>query len=178
MGVKAWTKKHREWIKSHVHFEQPALEATLADYLEEVDHVGEPNHETGEGDRRSDSASATGDSGGDRSVAGTARRRPNDGGHHRCRSGIVIAFPEPTALMGYSGLVPSEHSSGNRVQRGAITKTGNGHLRRVIGGSGLGVSASTECDRVSWRSRQKRLAISEESQEDRLEGATAAAQTV
>src|SRR5436189_4086438 len=39
-GVKVWTKKHREWIKSHVRFEQPALEATLADYLEEVDHVG------------------------------------------------------------------------------------------------------------------------------------------
>ena len=33
--------------------------------------------------------------------------------------------------MGYSGLVPSENSSGNRVQRGGITKTGNGHLRRL-----------------------------------------------
>src|SRR3974390_1110659 len=39
--TKAWTQKHREWIKSHVRFEQPALEATLADYLEEVDHVAE-----------------------------------------------------------------------------------------------------------------------------------------
>src|SRR5437588_10890109 len=36
-GLKAWTKKYLEWIKTHVHFEQPALEATLADYLEEVD---------------------------------------------------------------------------------------------------------------------------------------------
>jgi transposase len=34
--------------------------------------------------------------------------------------------------MGYSGLVAREHSSGNRVQRGGITKTGNGHLRRVL----------------------------------------------
>ena len=49
-GLKAWTKKHREWIKSHVRFEQPALEATLADYLEEVDHVGSAHCETGEGD--------------------------------------------------------------------------------------------------------------------------------
>src|SRR5579864_6549726 len=32
-GVKAWTKKHREWIKSHVRFEEAALEATLADYV-------------------------------------------------------------------------------------------------------------------------------------------------
>src|SRR3982750_4002507 len=38
-GMKAWTKQHVEWIKNHVHFEQAALEATLADYLEEVDHV-------------------------------------------------------------------------------------------------------------------------------------------
>src|SRR4030081_2858823 len=38
--IKVWTKKHREWIKSHVRFAEAALEATLADYLEEVDHVG------------------------------------------------------------------------------------------------------------------------------------------
>src|SRR5689334_21277332 len=34
--------------------------------------------------------------------------------------------------MGYSGLVPSEHTTGNRVQRGGVTKTGNAHLRRVV----------------------------------------------
>ena len=38
-GLKAWTKQSLEWIKTHVHFDQPALEVTLADYLEEVDHV-------------------------------------------------------------------------------------------------------------------------------------------
>src|SRR5438045_7622100 len=38
-GLKAWTKKYLEWIKTHVHFDQPALEVTLADSLEEVDHV-------------------------------------------------------------------------------------------------------------------------------------------
>jgi transposase len=34
--------------------------------------------------------------------------------------------------MGYSGLVASEHSSGERSWRGGITRTGNAHLRRVI----------------------------------------------
>jgi transposase len=34
--------------------------------------------------------------------------------------------------MGYTGLVPREYSSGNRTQRGAITKSGNAHLRRVL----------------------------------------------
>src|SRR2546427_3508964 len=38
-GLKAWTKKYLEWIKTHVHFDQAALEVTLADYLQEVDHV-------------------------------------------------------------------------------------------------------------------------------------------
>jgi transposase len=33
--------------------------------------------------------------------------------------------------MGYSGIVPSEDSSGERTQRGSITKTGNAHLRRI-----------------------------------------------
>ena len=34
--------------------------------------------------------------------------------------------------MGYLGLVPSEHYSGNSVRRGSITKTGNAHARRLL----------------------------------------------
>ena len=34
--------------------------------------------------------------------------------------------------MGYSGAVPSERSSGPKTRRGAITKTGNAHLRRIL----------------------------------------------
>jgi transposase len=34
--------------------------------------------------------------------------------------------------MGYSGLAASEQSSGGKVHRGAITKSGNAHLRRVL----------------------------------------------
>ena len=36
-------------------------------------------------------------------------------------------------LMGYCGAVPSEDSSGKRIRRGGITKTGNAHLRRIVG---------------------------------------------
>ncbi len=35
--------------------------------------------------------------------------------------------------MGYSGTVSSEHSTGQQVRRGAITKTGNAHFRRILG---------------------------------------------
>ena len=38
-GVKAWTLKYLEWVKREVHFEQPAQEATLLDYLHEVEHA-------------------------------------------------------------------------------------------------------------------------------------------
>lgn len=35
-------------------------------------------------------------------------------------------------VMSYTGMVPTEHSSGPKTRRGAITKTGNSHLRRVL----------------------------------------------
>jgi transposase len=41
-------------------------------------------------------------------------------------------FDHPRKLMGYLGLVPSEHSSGERTSRGSITKTGNKHARRLL----------------------------------------------
>lgn len=34
--------------------------------------------------------------------------------------------------MGYLGLVPSEHTSGEKRRLGGITKTGNTHARRVL----------------------------------------------
>jgi transposase len=41
-------------------------------------------------------------------------------------------FTTPRQLMGYSGAVASEDSSGTRTRRGGITKAGNAHLRRVV----------------------------------------------
>lgn len=46
--------------------------------------------------------------------------------------GDLKRFEKPTELMGYLGLVPSEHSTGDNIRRGSITKTGNGHVRRVL----------------------------------------------
>ena len=61
-----------------------------------------------------------------------------------CELGSLSRFRSPRQLMGYSGLVPREYSSGNRTQRGGITKSGNAHLRRVAGGIGVGVPASAQ----------------------------------
>jgi hypothetical protein len=41
-------------------------------------------------------------------------------------------FPTAPSTMAYVALVPSEQSSGTKRARGAITKTGNAHLRRVL----------------------------------------------
>ncbi len=46
--------------------------------------------------------------------------------------GQLSRFGRAKQLMGYAGVVSSEHSSGERIRRGAITKTGNAHLRRIL----------------------------------------------
>ena len=46
--------------------------------------------------------------------------------------GDLRRFATAPQLMAYLGVVPSEHSSGESKSRGGITKTGNGHVRRVL----------------------------------------------
>jgi transposase len=46
--------------------------------------------------------------------------------------GDLNRFQHPGQLMAYLGLVPSEHSTGDNIKRGGITKTGNGHARKVL----------------------------------------------
>jgi transposase len=161
-GIKAWTKQHREWIKSHVRFEQAALEATLADYLEEVDHAGERivklEKAIDEAVRQAppqiraviEALQAL------RGVAQTTAASIVS------ELGSLCRFPSPRKLMGYSGLVAREHSSGNRVQRGGITKTGNGHLRRVLVEAAWAYQHRPNVIGFLAR-RQKSLTISEEA---------------
>ena len=129
---KSWTQKYLTWIKEQVHFDQPALEATLLDYVYEVDH------QAGRIQRL------------EKAIDEVIQQAPPEmraviealqalRGVAQITAVSVVAelgslsrFPSPRPLMGYSGLVSSESSSGNRIQRGRITKTGNAHLRRVI----------------------------------------------
>jgi transposase len=46
--------------------------------------------------------------------------------------GDLSRFDSPRQLMGYLGLIPSEHSSGGSRRLGGITRTGNGHARRLM----------------------------------------------
>ena len=46
--------------------------------------------------------------------------------------GDLARFAHPKRLMSYLGLVPSEYSTGESRAQGKITKTGNGHARRIL----------------------------------------------
>jgi transposase len=161
-GIKPWTKQHREWIKSHVRFEEAALEAVLADYLEEVDHVAGRIVKL------------------EKAIDEAVQKAPPEiraviealqalRGVAQTTAATIVSelgslsrFDSPRKLMGYSGLVASEHSSGNRVQRGGITKTGNGHLRRVLVEAAWAYQHRPNVIGFLLQ-RQKNLAISEEA---------------
>jgi transposase len=46
--------------------------------------------------------------------------------------GSFSRFERAPQAMGYTGLVASEYTSGSKKRQGAITKTGNSHLRRAL----------------------------------------------
>ena len=159
---KAWTQKYLNWIRIHVHFEQPALEATLKHYREEVDHIAERIAKLEQAiDEAVKQAPAE--------IRAVIEALQALRGVAQTTAATVVAelgslsrFASPSQLMGYSGLVSSEYTTGNRVQRGAITKSGNAHLRRV-----LLEAAWTYRHRPNVQGRvlrrQKSLALSEEA---------------
>jgi transposase len=130
-GVKSWTAKYFVWAK-HLRFEHAAQQATHADYFHEVEHAGERI-------KRLEEAI-------DKAIEVAPERiRAVVAGLQALRGvakvtavtiatelGQISRFDKPRQLMGYSGLVASEHSSGSRIRRHGITKTGNAHLRRVL----------------------------------------------
>jgi transposase len=128
----AWSKPHMEWIKMKVHFDQPAQDIAVSDYVHEVEHAA-ARLERLEG-----------------AIAEAAKNLPKKmkavvealqalRGIAQVAAVTLVAelgeisrFSKPTQLMAYSGLVPSEYSSGARRVQGSLTKAGNAHLRRVI----------------------------------------------
>ena len=132
-GVKAWSGKHLEWVRREVRFERPAQEAVLRDHLSEVDHARE---RVAQLERGIDEAVATAPK---RMQAVIGALQALRGIAQVSAVGIVAEigefsrFRRPAQLMGYSGAVPREHSSGASIRRGSITKTGNAHLRYLVG---------------------------------------------
>ncbi len=128
-GKKNWTQAHNRWLAG-IRFDDELAQAVFADYLRAVDQIG---------DRVARLAEKI-------SEASLQEPYAEAVAHLRCFRGIdtvaavtLIAelhefsrFESPRGLMAYLGIVPSEHSSGERRHRGSITKTGNTHARRML----------------------------------------------
>jgi transposase len=128
-----WGSKYMEWV-GHLRFEHHALQLTLVDYLAEVEHAAARIERL------------------EKAIAEAVENAPpvfrEVVGALQTLRGVALLtattatlevgafsrFQSPRQLMAYAGIVPSEHSSGGpgQVRRGAITKTGNAHLRRVL----------------------------------------------
>lgn len=130
-GMTTWTQRHIEWVRV-LEFEHPGLRATFQDYMHEVDHALdrisrlEAAIEEVLPSLPPEVAAV---------VAGLQALR----GIGSLSAATIVAevgplsrFEHPRKLMGYSGTVSSEHSSGGSTWRGPITKAGNAHLRRAV----------------------------------------------
>jgi transposase len=128
-GRSAWTAAHRRWLHG-LSFEDASEQAVFDDYLLAIEQVEERLR------------------GVEEKVATIAQKEPyaKPVGWLRCYRGIdtvtamtIVSelygferFQSPRGLMAFLGLVPSEHSSSDKTHRGGITKTGNGHVRRIL----------------------------------------------
>ena len=125
-----WTKKHREWLAALRRQITGPLHTVLTSELEYLEYL------------------ETSQVALDAAITELARRHPWRTSVEAlcCFKGIKVLtamtivsevgdikrFRSPRQLMGYTGLVPSERSSGDRQRRGSITRAGNRYLRRVL----------------------------------------------
>lgn len=128
-GGSNWTLKHEAWLKDQT-FAEPALTATFGHYRAVV--------------AARDAALAAVEA----DLVGWCAKAPFADAVHRLAAyrGVTSLgalalqaevcdwrrFGRAAALMGFVGLVPSEHSSGASTHRGHITKAGNTHLRAQL----------------------------------------------
>jgi transposase len=129
---KNWTQKHRDWLRRILQGETLAWEdrSVFGEYLALLDYKTSRREDLDDQIER---------------LAFSSVFKPQVD-RLRCFRGIdTIAamtllteigdwrrFQRPGQLMAYLGLVPSEHSSGEREQRGPITKAGNSRCRHVL----------------------------------------------
>jgi len=131
-GISAWTERYLQWVKTQISFAHHAQELTLSDYLHEVEHAAARVTRL---ERSIDAAIETlplklrAVIDALQSLRGIAQISAVS---IVAEVGELSRFEHPRQLMGYSGAVCREHSSGPRIHRGPISKAGNAHLRRIV----------------------------------------------
>ena len=129
----SWSQKHVLWMNT-LKFEEPSLKVVFQDYLHEVEH---------QRDRLKALEAAI-----DKAIEESPEHIREVVAALQLLRGVakvtavgVVAevgnfsrFSKPSKLMSYTGVVPSEYSTGGpgKKKQGGITKTGNSHLRRLI----------------------------------------------
>jgi transposase len=124
-----WTKKHWDWIRSQ-QFPNEMLRRVLQDYVTTVEQAAQRVERL------------------DKDIAEMVEQwalKPLVLSLMALRgvqltTAVILAaeigdfarFESPRHLMSYLGLVPSEHSSGQRRSQGRITRAGNAHARRIV----------------------------------------------
>ena len=170
-GTTAWTGKYMKWVQEQ-RFEHTAQEATMNDYLHEVEHAAGRIERL---ERAIDTAVQHVPA----PMRAVIEALQGLRGIAKISAVSIVAevgalsrFERARQLMGYSGAVSSEHSSGERVRRYGITKSGNAHLRRVLVESAWAyrhrpavngrllkrqksLTLSDETKRIAWKAQQR-----------------------
>jgi transposase len=124
-----WTQRHLDWL-ARIELEDAAAQAACCDYLDAVRSLMVRRERL------------------EREIAALIATSPwaREIARLRCLRGIDTLsaaglcvevgdfhrFQRPGKLMSFVGLVPSEHSSGDRRRQGQITKAGSAHARRLL----------------------------------------------
>lgn len=130
-GMRAWTGRHHTWLAQQ-RFGSVALQTVFDEYRAALSVIAERVQRL---ERAITAALATLSPTQQALVGALAALR----GIQVLTAATVVSevttlrrFASARQLMSYAGLVPRERSSGASTRRGAITKTGNAHLRRVL----------------------------------------------
>jgi transposase len=158
----AWSAKYLNWIKIHVRFEQAALEATLADYLHEVEHAAERIVRLEQSIEEAVRQAAP-------QVRAVIEALQALRGVAHITAATVVAevnslarFESPRQLMGYCGLAPREYSSGKSHLSRRDHQNRQCASPPGVGGVGLGVPARPAVNGRLLK-RQRSLTLSDET---------------
>jgi len=144
-GKSCWTLKYREWVRSQ-RFGAEADNIVLKHYLQEVEHLEAVRDLLTDDVERL--VPTLNEENLFRSLQALRGVSTIVSSTVVCEVGDLKRFPTAGRFMSFTGLVPSEHSSGNSRNRGAITKAGNGHVRSVL------IEAAWACRSTPNRSLQ------------------------
>jgi transposase len=128
-GKTRWTRTHLDWIRKQK-FTEVAAQLTLEDYLytleQAISRVERLTQQIGEVVEQWHLAPLV------KALQAFRAIRLITAVVLAAELGDLRRFRSAPKLMCYVGLVPSEHSTGDKTHRGGITKMGNGHVRRVL----------------------------------------------